>query len=1010
MSPIQPRLRLNFYPKLVFAVLALWILAGGFLLDANHHAKMSSKANIAGTSQRETTLESRRQVLSEYGKLPLAFEPNRGQSDPAVKYMARGSGYTLFLTSNEAVLSMTKPAKPAARASTAVVRMQVAGARTPEHIAALEPESGISNYFIGKDPAKWQRNVPQYARVNYAGVYPGVDLAFHGAQRQMEFDFVVRPQADAKQIGLKFSGTRHLRADENGDLILSTAVGDIRLHKPVAYQENAGMREEVEARFALSGTNEVRFIVGAYDKSRELVIDPTVSYATYLGGSGEDQATSIAVDSSGNAYITGEAGDTTFPHSAGTFGGGLHDGYIFKLNAAGTTQVYSTLFGGSGDDSGNGVAIDASGNAYVTGGTGSSNFPVTGGVFQGTFGGVADAFVAKFDTTGAISYATYLGGSAGDFGLGIAVDSAFNTYVTGEADSSDFPAQNAFQSTFGGQADAFVAELNPTATALVYSSYLGGTGIDNATGIAVTGGKIYVTGNTIPSGATAFPVTSGAFQTTAGGGTDAFVAKVDPAQTGNSSLVYSTLLGGSGDENANAIAVDGSGITYVTGFTTSSNFPLSSASQGSLSGIQDAFVTKLNATASALNFSTYLGGTGLDIGVGIALDGGNNIYVTGQTSSTDFPTVNPTQASSGGGSNDAFVSEYVSSTLTFSTYLGGSGQEDVTSTGVSGAVVVDASNNIYVVGDTSSSDFPASAGAFQTSFAGGIADAFVTKIAPSAGLPDFSVAATALTPASVAAGSSATSTVTVTSLSGFTGTVALACSNVSPAVTNGPTCSFNPASVVNAGTSALTVSTTASTPANTYTFTVTGTSGALAHSATVTLTVTASTAPDFTLSATALSPASITAGASATSTVTIAAVNGFTGTVTFAACGVTPALASPPTCSFNPTTVSGSGTSTLTVSTTSSTPRAGLRHALPLYAAWLPICGVALLGVRNRKALTVLLGVIAICGLLFLGACSGGSGSGGGGGGGGGGTTYTITVSGTSGGLTHSTPLTLTVN
>ena len=1010
MRLIQPCLRLNSFPKFVVSAVLVSLLAGGFLLDAKHQRKNSSKANAASTSRPVSALESKRQLLNEYGKLPLAFEPNRGQSDPAVKYIARGSGYTLFLTSNEAVLSMTKPARRGARPSSAVVRMQVAGARIPSKITALEQEPGISNYFIGSDPAKWRTNVPQYGRVNYEQVYPGVDLAFHGAQRQMEFDFVVQPQADAKQIELKFSGARHLRADQNGDLVLPTTLGDVRLHKPIAYQENGGKRERVEAHFALTGTNGVKFAIGAYDRNRELVIDPTVSYATYIGGGGEDQATSVAVDGSGNAYITGEAGDTTFPHSAGTFGGGLHDAYVFKLNAAGTTQVYSTLFGGSGDDSGNGIAIDASGNAYVTGGTGSSNFPVTGGVLQSTLGGTADAFVAKFDTSGALSYATYLGGSAGDFGLGIAIDSSFNTYVTGEVDSSDFPTLNAFQSALGGQADAFVAELNPTATALVYSSYLGGTGIDNATGIAVTGGKIYVTGNTIPSGATAFPVTSGAFQTTAGGATDAFVAKLDPAQTGNASLVYSTLLGGSGDENANAITVDGSGITYVTGSTTSTNFPLSSPAQGTLSGIQDAFLTKLNAAGTALNFSTYLGGTGTDIGVGVALDGGNNIYVTGQTSSSDFPTVSPTQATFGGGSNDAFISEYVSSTLVFSTYLGGSGQEDVTSTGLSGAVVVDGSNNIYVVGDTSSSDFPASVGAFQTSFGGGMADAFIAKFAPSAGLPDFSVAATALAPASVAAGSSATSTVTIGALSGFTGTVTLSCSNVNPAVTNGPTCSFNPTSVAGAGPSALTVSTTASTPANTYTFTVTGISGALAHSATVTLTVTGTATPDFTLSATALSPASISAGASATSTVTITPTNGFTGTVTFA-CGVTPALTSPPACSFNPTTVAGSGMSTLTVSTTSSTPRAGLRHALPLYAAWLPICGVALLGIRNKKALMLLLGVLAICNLLLLGACGGGSGNGaGGGGGGGGGTTYTITVTGSSGGLSHSQALTLTVN
>ncbi|HZQ68697.1 MAG TPA: SBBP repeat-containing protein [Terriglobales bacterium] len=1002
MTPNQPRLRLCLSPKLACAVAVIAALVIGVQKYSNHNDSRTPIATHPSTPPRDV-MENRRRVLTEYGKLPLAFEPNLGQTDPEVKYMARGNGYVLFLTARDAVVSFSKPGSHGRPAVSVALRMGLADAGTTKNIMASDPQAGVSNYYLGKDPSKWRTNVPQFGRVNYEGAYPGVDLAFHGAQRQVEFDFVVKPHADASQIALQFSGSRRLRTDQNGDLILFSDAGEVRLHRPVAYQESASGRRAVDARFVLAG-GKVRFALGPYDKSQELVIDPTVSYATYIGGTGEDQATSVAVDSSGNAYITGEAGDATFPHSAGTFAGGGHDAYVFKLNASGTAQLYSTLFGGSGDESGNGIAIDSSGNAYVTGGTGSADFPVTAGVFQSTLNGPLNAFVAKLNSSGAISYATYLGGSSNDAGVGITIDSSFNTYVTGEADSSDFPTLNAFQSVFGGNADAFVTELNPTATALVYSTYLGGSGVDNATGIALSGGKVYITGNTIPSGATAFPTTAGVFQTTAGGGTDAFVCKVDTTQTGNASLSYSTLLGGSGDENAYAIAVDGSGNAHVTGSTTSGDFPTASASQGSLSGTQDAFVTKFDATASSLSFSTYLGGTNSEIGVGIALDGSNNIYVTGQTGSTDFPTVNPTQAATGGGANDAFVSEFVGSTMTFSTYLGGSGQEDVTSTGVSGAIVVDASNNIYVVGDTSSADFPASSGAFQTAFGGGVADAFVAKFAPSAGTPDFSVSATALSPASVTAGTSATSTVTVTGLFGFSGTVALSCSNITP---TGPTCSFNPTSVAGSGISTLTVSTTG-VAAGSYTFTVTGTSGALAHSTTVTLTVTAGA--DFTLSATALSPASITAGSSASSTVTIAATGGFAGPVALSCSSITPTVSSPPSCSFNPGSVNGSGTSTLTVSTTSSTPRAGLRQSLPFYVAWLPVCGVALLGTWRKKAFTILLGVLALSGLLLLAACgSSGSGGGGGGGGGGNGTTYTITVTGTSGSLSHSQALTLTV-
>lgn len=760
-------------------------------------------------------------IAANFGSLPLSFEPNLGQTDPQVKFLSRNSHYNLFLTSNEAVFTLPVTSAKDARAqviatktgtmspsSVAVMRLRLLGAGVAPQVDGLTPLGGHSNYFHGSDASQWVRDVPQYAQVNYRGIYPGVDLTFYGQERQLEFDFVVKPGADPAKVALGIAGATKIQTDAAGDLLIMSAGGDLRLHKPVAYQQLGDTKQPVDARFVVKGT-EVALSVGKYDHGRELVIDPIVSYSTYKGGGGEDQASSVTVDASGNAYITGEAGDNTFPHTtATTFAGGLHDAFLVKLGPTGA-QLYSTLFGGAGDDSGNGIALDGT-SVYVAGGTKSINFPGVTGKFQTLPAGPLNAFVAKFDAgTGTLTFATYLGGSTSDAAEGIAADSTGQVYVVGQTQSTNFPTLNAFQPTFGGNFDAFVTVLNPTFTPpLVYSTYLGGTAADVGAAIALDGNKkIYVTGNTAGS----FPVTGGVFQGTSGGVDDAFVAKLDPTLSGTASLIYATYLGGSGEDVANGIAVDpATGFAYVTGTTASSNFPLQGAAFGALKGSQDAFVTELNATATApLKFSTYLGGTGTEVAVAIALDGSKNVYVTGQTSSTDFPTASATQASSGGGL-DAFVSEFNPSgnALVFSTYLGGSGSEDVPGAGVLGGIAVDSSNNILVVGDTNSTNFPTTS-ALQSTNGGGI-DAFITKYAPSTSGGTFTVSAGALSSTAIALGSSATSTVTVTSVSGFTGAVALTCSVV-PATSKPPGCSVNPASVTLAAngnqTATLTIST-----------------------------------------------------------------------------------------------------------------------------------------------------------------------------------------------------------
>jgi hypothetical protein len=502
--------------------------------------------------------------------------------------------------------------------------------------------------------------------------------------------------------------------------------GEIRWHKPVVYQEKGGAKQEIAAHYAMKGGNRVGFEVADYDPRRPLFIDPLV-YSTYLGGSGGDNGYGIAVDSSGNSYVTGSTTSyTNFPtmnplqpmnkSSYGTC-------FVTKINSTGSALVYSTYLGGSGDDSGNGIAVDSSGNAYVTGYTTSIDFPTVNPLQPANGGGpnnYSTSFVAKFNPTGsALVYSTYLGGSGGDDGYGIAVDSSGNAYVTGSTASSNFPTMNPLQPIYDGGGDAFVAKLNPTGSALVYSTYLGGSGGDGAKGIATdSSGNVYVTGFTT---STNFPTMNPLQPSNGGGGFgyDAIVAKINPT---GSALVYSTYLGGSGDDIGAGIAADRSGNAYVTGYTDSSNFPTMNPLQPANGGAFDVFVTKLNPTGSALVYSTYLGGSQNDQSNGIAVDIAGNAYVTGEAASTNFPIMNPLQPTYGGGSTDAFVTKLnpTGSALVYSTYLGGSGDD------WGYGIAVDNSGNAYVTGNTTSIDFP-TMNPLQPAN-GGSSDVFMAKI------------------------------------------------------------------------------------------------------------------------------------------------------------------------------------------------------------------------------------------------------------------------------------------
>jgi len=667
-----------------------------------------------------------------YARLPLSFEANHGQADEQVKFVSRGSGYTLLLTAAEAVLSLNRPLRDAAwergrparpdaaeRAALpgAVLRMKLINANPQPEVRGVEELPGKSNYFIGNDPSKWRTNVPNYAKVEYRDVYPGINLVHYGNGGQLEYDFVVSPGADPSAIRFAIEGADKMELDAQGDLVLHAGGSEARLSKPVVYQEVDGVRQEISGAYILTPhsslrtphSQEVAFALAAYDPTRTLVVDPVLVYSTYLGGSAGDAGYAIAVDASGNAYVTGETHSTNFPTASplqAATGGG-DDAFVAKLNPAGSALVYSTYLGGGLDEYGSGIAVDASGNAYVTGRTYSTNFP-TASPLQATYGGGGDAFVAKLNPLGsALVYSTYLGGSGNDSGSGIAVDSSGNAYVTGDTSSTNFPTASPLQATLEGTQDAFVAKLNAAGSALVYSTYVGGSGSDVGRRIAVdSSGNAYITGYTA---STNFP-TASPLQGTYGGGDDAFVAKLNAA---GSALVYSTYLGGSANDYGYGIAVDSSGSAYVTGYTYSTNFPTVSPLQETYGGGTDAFVAKLNAAGSALVYSTYLGGSDFDYGRGIGVDSSGNAYVTGETSSTNFPTAGPLQATNGGGI-DAFVAKLdaAGSALVYSTYLGGSGYE------VGYGIAVDSSGSTYVTGVTWSTNFPtvnplqASGGAF----------------------------------------------------------------------------------------------------------------------------------------------------------------------------------------------------------------------------------------------------------------------------------------------------------
>jgi len=814
-----------------------------------------------------------------YAHLPLSFEPNQGQTDEQVKFLSRGAGYTLFLTRDEAVLTLQKPAprnqeSPAKTGrglrltnlpviqttddgpTTGVLRLKLLGANIPSPVRGVDELPGKSNYFIGNVPGKWRTNLPNYAAVQYDGIYPDVNLVYHGNQGQLEYDFVAAPGSNLHQVRFSLEGAERIRLGAGGDLVLTTKLGEVLLRRPEAYQGRGITKRSVAVRYVRRAKNEFGFAVGPYQRGRALVIDPVLSYSTFLGGSGGDVAYAVGVDSSGNAYVAGVTNSANFPtvNPEQSSNAGSGDAFVSKLNPYGTDLVYSTYLGGSGADSATGMAVDSEGDVFLTGSTSSSDFPIkptsstssSPAAFQTVYGGNGDAFVAELGSTGdKLVYSSYLGGSQADFGQAIAVDSSGNAYVTGSTESPDFPTLNPLQTTTAGASDVFVTKVNFSGTALVYSTYLGGSQADTGQTIKVDkAGNAYVAGYTF---STNFP-TQDPIQPSNAGDADAFVTELNPA---GSALVFSTYLGGGGRDRAFGLALDNSGDIYVTGDTQSSDFPTTpNVFQAGYAGNGDAFVSELAPSGAKLSNSTFLGGSGTDQANGIALDSSGNAAIAGFTNSSDFPTVDPVQSVLGltGGSScganpcsDAFVTKFnpALSQASYSTFLGGSGAD------FGQAVAVDSTGDPYVAGSTTSANFPAIAGVYQGSLGGVAGNAFVAKI-DVANLP-----AIALSPAKINFGNqtvsvkSAAQAITVANL----GSAPLNITSITPPTSDftetdncvgtvaprGATCTIN-VTFTPAATGSVTdqCSITDNASGSPHTFTVTGTGVTEATSVTLT--------------------------------------------------------------------------------------------------------------------------------------------------------------------------------
>jgi len=646
------------------------------------------------------------------------FEPNRGQFASHGDFVLRGRGYGVSLQAIGATVlprigSRIRTATTPTAGQENAVRVRLVDADGAARPSGEERLHGHSGYYRGSDPEAWLSSVPHVARVRYPAVYPGIDVVYYGRGGQLEYDFVLAPHADPDQIRLRIEGAERVGLNARGDMVLDTVAGMVTMHAPRAYQERNGVREKVASRYHLEG-HDARIVLADYDRSRPIIIDPALTFAGYLGGSGDDEIRAVAVDGTGNIYVTGTTASADLPMAPGSYAGNM-DIFVAKYDASGVLQFVTYLGSDSTQmEEGRGIAVGPSGTIYVTGAASagfSPSFPTTTNAYAACNQNL-DAFLAVLNAnTGAPDYVTCITGGSGMVGEAIAVDSSGYAYIAGRRYTSVLP-------------DAFYLKLDPTAgtSGMVFSNSLGGSEGDEARGIALDASdNIYLTGLTASAD---FPV-SNALQGTYGGGpSDAFVAKVKADGTG---LLSSSFLGGSGTEEGNAIAVDATGNAFVTGWTASSDFP-ATTQDTTLGGSRDAFVAK-STSSGALGYARYLGGNGFDEGRGIAYDGAGGVYVTGGAASTDFAA-----NGSGAAGSDAFLSRLGSTgAAVYSIPLAGSGA-DATGDDQGEAVAADAQGNVYVAGWTKSPDFPVFPAGNSAWNASGNADGFIVRIGPFADL------------------------------------------------------------------------------------------------------------------------------------------------------------------------------------------------------------------------------------------------------------------------------------
>ncbi|MBZ5549579.1 MAG: SBBP repeat-containing protein [Acidobacteriia bacterium] len=1028
--------------------------------------------------------------------VPLFFEPNLGQTDPQVKFLARGSGYGLFLTANAAVLEL-QPSGHQPSASS-VIRMKLEGANDSARVSGASPLPGKSNYFIGNDPSKWRHGIPQFARVEYQAVYPGVDLVYYGDQGQLEYDFRVAPAADPNQIALQFDGaSAHL---DSGDLLLSTDQGDVRFHAPRIYQQDGNAQRAISGSFRQIADNKIGFTVGAYDRNRELVIDPVLSYSTYIGGSLDESLVHVAIGQDGNIYLAGSTLSSDFP-TVNPFQGGLGAAgaqnifiAVLNPNLQGTSQlVYATYLGGSLPvnevDSAAGVAVSSNTDngqgydVYVAGSTTSTDFPTNGanGPFQATIPSTAPAgnhgFVTRLNwATNSLRYSTYLAGTNGkDTVTGLAIDTVGNAYVTGFTTSTNdvsngFPANsNGFQTVSNAPSQFFASKINTKGTgtlSMLYSTYFGGgnpqSGTTQGGGIAVdASGNMYITGGTNflgpptgPNGEAPFPILNAQQSCLDEASTtvchltnptalDAFVAKINPNIAGVGSLVYSTYLGGAGNDIGYGVAVDPAGSAYLTGSTTSAGAtgwvaptaitPFQSDNGGGV----DAFIAKIgnpgSGTSFPLTYFTYLGGSGTDIGQAIVVDANQAAHVAGTTNSADLNFLNQLQGY--GGSNDAMVA-LISTTLSgrpttnngdYLTWLGGSGDDQ------GFGIALDSSNVTYVSGITNSAtDFPTTPNPYQSQLNGSHYDAFVSKLGANSVLL-LSPAANSPSPKTVAVGNQVAftfdilnqgpdtatnvifiATIPATGVGSQAAKVTSGSGSCGTLVPGGTTITCTISQLAPGATGKVEVDLTPTVPVINPSITVKGVVSANGGPVQSSVTQPSASITDFKISATA--PATITAGETTSTTVTLTPLPTYTASISVTDSG----LPTGATGTFNPISpINMSGTTSMTttlsiVTTARPVTTGSLLRGRSFYATWLPVGGLSLLGLsvgagskRRRWLAGALLGLIA--GLILLqGACgsssspttSGGTPAG----------TYTITITGSSGTISRNTTVQLIVN